>query len=36
MAARSAWKGYLKVNLVSIPVKAYSASTSGGEGVKLN
>jgi DNA end-binding protein Ku len=36
MAARSVWKGYLKINLVSIPVKAYSAGASGADGVKLN
>jgi DNA end-binding protein Ku len=35
MAARSTWKGYLKLNLVSVPVKAYTATASGGE-VKLN
>lgn len=28
MPARSSWKGYLKFSLVSVPVKAYSASTS--------
>ena len=35
MAARSVWKGFLQINLVSIPVKAYTATSSGGE-VKLN
>jgi len=30
MALRSSWKGYLKLSLVSIPVKAYSA-VSGGD-----
>src|SRR4051794_37626545 len=28
MAPRSTWKGYLKISLVSIPVKAYSATSS--------
>jgi DNA end-binding protein Ku len=36
MAARSAWKGYLKVNLVSIPVKAYTGSAGGSDGIRLN
>src|SRR5690242_2591822 len=36
MPPRSTWKGYLKVSLVSVPVKAYSASTSGGGEVRLN
>lgn len=36
MAARSSWKGYLRFSLVSMPVKAYSATTSDGSGVKLN
>src|SRR5205085_3812864 len=35
MAARSTWKGYLKLSLVSIPVKAYSASR-GAETVALH
>jgi DNA end-binding protein Ku len=30
MAARSSWKGYLKFSLVSVPVKGYSAKSSGG------
>jgi DNA end-binding protein Ku len=30
MAARSSWKGYLKFSLISVPVKGYSARTSGG------
>jgi DNA end-binding protein Ku len=30
MPARSTWKGYLKLSLVSIPVKAYSASRAAG------
>jgi DNA end-binding protein Ku len=28
MAARSSWKGYLKLSLVSVPVKAYTATSS--------
>lgn len=36
MAARSAWKGYLKVSLVSVPVKAYTATSSGGSPIQLN
>lgn len=28
MAARSSWKGYLKISLVSVPVKAYTATNS--------
>jgi DNA end-binding protein Ku len=36
MAARSTWKGYLKLNLVSVPVKAYTATASGGGEVRLN
>jgi DNA end-binding protein Ku len=36
MAARSAWKGYLKINLVSIPVKAYTGTASGSDGIRLN
>ena len=35
MPARSSWKGYLKLSLVSVPVKAYTASSSSG-GVSLN
>jgi DNA end-binding protein Ku len=30
MPARSTWKGYLKLSLVSIPVKAYTASRAAG------
>src|SRR6266446_3962602 len=36
MAARSQWKGYLKISLVSVPVKAFSSSTTGGGGIQLN
>jgi DNA end-binding protein Ku len=35
MAPRSTWKGFLKVSLVSVPVKAYTATASGSE-VRLN
>ena len=31
MAARSSLKGFLKLSLVSVPVKAYTATASGGE-----
>src|SRR5262249_19131127 len=36
MALRSAWKGFLKLSLVSVPVKAYTATTSGGGEIRLN
>lgn len=36
MAARSTWKGYLKLSLVSVPVKAFTATASGGGDVRLN
>ena len=29
MALRSSWEGYLRLNLISVPVKAYSATVSG-------
>jgi len=35
MAARSSWKGYLKLSLVSVPVKGYRATRSAGE-IRLN
>ncbi|MCA9151061.1 MAG: Ku protein [Planctomycetales bacterium] len=35
MAPRSSWKGYLKVSLVAIPVKAYNA-TSESNSIQLN
>jgi DNA end-binding protein Ku len=35
MAPRSTWKGFLKLSLVSIPVKAFTASASGGD-IHLN
>jgi DNA end-binding protein Ku len=36
MAARSSWKGFLKLSLVSVPVKAYTATSSSGSEVRLN
>jgi DNA end-binding protein Ku len=36
MAARSSWKGYLKLSLVSVPVKAFTANSSGASDVRLN
>ena len=36
MAARSAWKGFLKFSLVTVPVKAYTATASEGGEIKLN
>jgi DNA end-binding protein Ku len=36
MAARPSWDGVLKINLVSIPVKAYTASASATGGVAFN
>ena len=36
MAARPTWKGYLKVSLVSVPVKAYTATSSESGGIRLN
>jgi len=35
MAARPVWSGFLKLSLVSVPVKAYTATNSEGE-VHLN
>ncbi len=29
MAMRSSWEGYLRLNLISVPVKAFSATTAG-------
>jgi len=31
MAPRSSWKGFLKLSLVSVPVKAYTATATGSE-----
>lgn len=36
MAPRSTWKGFLKLSLVSVPVKAYSATTTSSSGIHLN
>lgn len=36
MAARSSWKGSIRLSLVSVAVKAYTATTSGGGEVTLN
>jgi DNA end-binding protein Ku len=36
MAARSLWKGFLRINLVSVPVKAFSATSSAAGEVRLN
>ncbi len=36
MAARSSWKGFLKLSLVSVPVKAYTATSGGGNEIHLN
>ena len=36
MSARSCWKGFVKLSLVAIPVKAYPAATSGGGDVHLH
>ncbi len=35
MPPRSSWKGFLKLSLVSVPVKAYTASSTAGE-IHLN
>lgn len=35
MAPRSSWKGFIKLSLVSVPVKAYTASNTGAE-IHLN
>ena len=31
MAAHASWKGFLKLSLVSVPVKAYTATATGSE-----
>jgi DNA end-binding protein Ku len=36
MATRYSWKGYLKVSLVSVPIRAYNASSSSGGGITLH
>ncbi|MEM7164806.1 MAG: Ku protein [Planctomycetota bacterium] len=35
MAPRSSWKGFLKLSLVSVPVKAYTANATGAD-IRLN
>lgn len=36
MPPRSSWKGYLNLSLVSVPVKAYTATNSSSAGISLN
>jgi DNA end-binding protein Ku len=36
MAPRSTWKGFLKISLVSVPVKAYTATSSYSSEIRLN
>ncbi len=36
MALRSSWKGFLRLSLVSVPVRAYSAAASGDGKIHLN
>lgn len=36
MAARSNWEGFLKINLVSIPVKAFTANNEGKANIRFN
>lgn len=36
MARNSSWKGYLRISLVSLPVKAFSATATGGGQISLN
>ena len=36
MASRTVWKGFLQFSLVSVPVKAYTASATGGGKISLN
>jgi len=33
---RSSWKGFIKLSLVSVPVKGYTATSSGGGQIRLN
>src|SRR5262249_45227119 len=33
---RSSWKGFLKLSLVSVPVKAFTATTTSGSEIRLN
>jgi DNA end-binding protein Ku len=36
MAAHSSWKGYLRISLVAIPLKAYTAANSATRSIELN
>lgn len=36
MASRSVWSGFIRFGLVSVPVKAYTAASSGGGGISFN
>ncbi len=36
MAAHAYWKGFLKISLVSLPVKAYTASSEASRGIQFN
>jgi DNA end-binding protein Ku len=36
MAARSVWKGFIRFGMVTLPVKAYTATASEGGGITLN
>lgn len=36
MASRSVWSGHVRFSLVTIPVKAYTATASGGGRIRLN
>jgi DNA end-binding protein Ku len=36
MPARSSWKGFLKISLVALPVKAYTATNTSGSEIHLN
>src|SRR5262245_34109376 len=36
MAARASWKGFIRLSLVSVPVKAFTATASGGGEIHLN
>ena len=36
MAARSVWKGHVRFSLVTIPVKAYTGTATGGGRIHLN
>ena len=36
MASRSVWSGFIRFNLVTVPVKAYTSATTGGGEISLN